>query len=74
MPKTKDKIIVYSLIPRGLHADLKLLREKQGGRTLASLVREALEDIVKKYSRGGPEAARAGLKDIIEKYSGAKGK
>lgn len=53
MPKEKDKIIVYSLIPRALHKALEDLREKQGGRTLASLVREALEDIVKKYSRAG---------------------
>ena len=53
MPKVKDKIIVYALIPRELHTDLEILREKQGGRTLASLVREALEDIAKKYSRAG---------------------
>ena len=51
MPKTKQKkIIVYALIPRTLHQELENLRESQGGRTLASLVREALEDIVKKYS------------------------
>lgn len=53
MPKTKDKIIVYALIPRALHSELEDLREKQGGRTLASLVREALEDIAKKYKRAG---------------------
>lgn len=51
MPKDKKgKIIVYALISRELHKELEDLRAKQGGRTLASLVREALEDIVKKYA------------------------
>ena len=49
MPKDK-KIIVYTVISRVLHAALEDLRALQGNRTLASLVREALEDIVKKYS------------------------
>ena len=51
MPKDK-KIIVYTVISRVLHAALEDLRAAQGGRTLASLVREALEDIVKKYKGG----------------------
>lgn len=48
-----EKIVVYALIPRPLHSALEDLREKQGGRTLASLVREGLEDLLEKYSPPG---------------------